>query len=129
MVEQDYYMRIVKDLGRMISRLLFNKFEPEYIFQEDETMQEEMNYKEVLQMLEAGDINGAENLLYQYMEDGDDVYLEMALDFYDRVNEYDNDYLEDHDYSREEVSDGINHVLESYQVDVDLSALNSIKVD
>lgn len=63
-----------------------------------------------------GDINGAENELLMNMEEDDPDYLELALTFYLHLNDMDVDYLDDHDYSREEILDGLKSLAEDWGV-------------
>ena len=46
----------------------------------------------------------------------------MALLFYSHLNQMNNEFLEDHDYSREEIVSGVKDVLERYHLD-SMSAL------
>ena len=61
-------------------------------------------------MVDAGDINGAENELYEALDVTDRSYLEMALAFYMYLNQLDDNTLYTANYSREEIVDGINSV-------------------
>lgn len=61
-------------------------------------------------MVDAGDINGAENELYEALDVTDRNYLEMALAFYMYLNQLDDNTLYTANYSREEIVDGINSV-------------------
>ena len=45
-----------------------------------------------------------------------------ALLFYSHLNQLDNDFLEDHNYSREEIVSGVKDVLNRYHLD-SMSAL------
>ena len=59
-------------------------------------------------------------MLYQNLEENDwdkeetMVNLKVALAFYDLLNSKSNDFLEEHDYSREEVEEGIQRVMKLY---------------
>ena len=50
------------------------------------------------------------------MLEGDKVYLELALDFYLYLNNFEDDFLEEHDYSREEILDGIRMLGEDWGI-------------
>ena len=54
--------------------------------------------------------------------------LKTALLFYSHLNQLDNDFLEDHNYSREEIVSGVRDVLNRYHLD-SLSALSSKILD
>lgn len=109
MVQEDYVMRMIKDMVRMIAKVLLRKDKISYDFPEDELLfsEEDKEYHRIVRTLEDGDINEAENLLYANFRKGDQAYILMGLDFYQRLNTYTNEYLEAHDYSREEVDEGL----------------------
>ncbi len=51
-------------------------------------------------------INEAENRLYEELERDEEGTFEVALGFYDYLNELPEEFLEEHDYSKEEVKEG-----------------------
>jgi hypothetical protein len=55
-------------------------------------------------------INEAEDLLFESIDTFDSNYLLLALDFYARLNEYDDDDLKQCNFSREEIDDGLMEV-------------------
>ena len=61
-------------------------------------------------MADAGDMNGAENTLYEEMDTSNMEYLEMALTFYMYLNQFKDDVLYTANYSREEIVEGINNI-------------------
>ena len=64
-VSEDYLLRSIQDISRLISTLLLGKDRVD--FEELEEAEEESKelYEKMISMAEAGDINGAENLLSQ----------------------------------------------------------------
>lgn len=120
MVEKDYVMRIIHEMVRTILKLIFHKEEEtaeELIFLEG--VNQDL-YQRLCTMAEEGKINEAENMLYEKLEEdgwqteGNLEKLRLALEFYDALNTKDNDFLEEHDYSREEIREGIKDVLKRY---------------
>ena len=106
--EKDYYMRIVHEMVRMLIRLVFGK---DIDRNEEEAVPLEVmeRYRKLTAMADDGDINEAENLLL-----GSRAYFELALMFYEKLNGKTDEFLEEHDYSREEVLDGIKYVVDYY---------------
>ena len=102
MFEQDYVMRIIKELVRAILKLLFNidTDSPSTELLEDEKEQQKLDA--LLDMVDAGSINEAENIIYEITENGDKVNLEIALLFYSYLNDKSDDFLEEHNFSRDE---------------------------
>ena len=111
--EKDYYMRIVHELVRMLIRLVFNK---DIDRDEEEAVPLEVleKYKKLISMIDDGQINEAENLLLDGLEPDSRAYFELALMFYEKLNGKTDEFLEEHDYSREEVTDGIKYVVDFY---------------
>lgn len=117
--EQDYVMRLVKEMVRAILKLLFN-IDMESPTQELlENTEEKETLNSLLDMVDNGDIVGAENRLYDIMEDGGDSSLKIALLFYSYLNDKTDDFLEKSDFSREEIKLGIEGV-------ADRSGVNNI---
>ena len=111
--EKDYYMRIVHELVRMLIRLVFSKD----IDRDDEEavpLEVMEKYKKLISMIDDGQINEAENLLLDGLEADSRAYFELALMFYEKLNGKTDEFLEEHDYSREEVTDGIKYVVDFY---------------
>lgn len=65
MFEQDYVMRIIKEMVRAILKLLFNidTDSPSTELLEDEKEQQKLDA--LLDMVDAGSINEAENIIYE----------------------------------------------------------------
>ncbi|HIZ22061.1 MAG TPA: hypothetical protein IAA21_04580 [Candidatus Blautia faecigallinarum] len=115
-VAEDYLLRSIQDLSRLISTLLLGKDRVDFEDLEDGEEKQKQLYQRLVSMADEGDINDAENLLSEEMEDNDKTYLELALSFYLYLNEFDDDFLDDHDYSREEILDGIRMLGEDWGI-------------
>ena len=111
--EKDYYMRVVHELVRTLIRLVFRK---DIDKDEEKTVPLEVleQYKRLTDMIDEGQINEAENLLLDGMEVDSRAYFELTLLFYEKLNAKTDEFLEEHDYSREEVLDGIKYVVDFY---------------
>lgn len=111
--EKDYYMRIVHEVVRMLIRLISNK---DIDRDEELKVSPEMleKYKKLTAMIDDGEINEAENMLIDGLEADNRAYFELALLFYEKLNEKSEDFLETHDYSQEEILDGVKYVVDFY---------------
>lgn len=118
MFEQDYVMRLIKEMVRAILKLLFN-IDMESPTSELLNTEEKETLNRLLDMVDNGDIIGAENRLYDLMESGGNNSLKAALLFYSYLNDKTDDFLESNDFSREEIKLGIEAV-------ADRSGLNNI---
>lgn len=114
MFEQDYVMRLIKEMVRTILKLLFN------IDAESPTVEllEDKEEKEVLgnllDMIDAGKINEAENILYDLINEADMNSLKVALLFYSYLNDKTDDFLEVNGFNRNEIKLGIEKVADSF---------------
>ncbi len=111
--EKDYIMRIVHEWIRTLIKLIFNKD----IDKDDEepvSLKVIEQYKKLLSMIDDGEINEAENILIDGLKEGDRAYFEMALLFYEKLSGKTDEFLVEHDYSREEVVDGLKYVVNFY---------------
>ena len=111
--QDDYVMRTISDLVRAIARLALGKNDIDYELPEDEDKYTPMDrvYRQLKDMADAGDINGAENYLSDQLDPQD-----MALTFYMYLNQMKDDTLFEANYSREEIVDGINSVCAEYGI-------------
>lgn len=116
--QDDYVMRTISDLVRAIARLALGKNDIDYELPEDEDKYTPMDrvYRQLKDMADAGDINGAENYLSDQLDAQDIDRLEMALTFYMYLNQMKDDTLFEANYSREEIVDGINSVCAEYGI-------------
>lgn len=70
MFEQDYIMRIIKEMVRAMLKLLFNidTESPAAELLEDE--EEKATLESLLDMIDDGDINEAENIIFEIVDTG-----------------------------------------------------------
>lgn len=122
MLTQDWMMRQIKTMTLSISKLVFQKDSTEYqpsgapeaggdVLSDADNLHISLNV-----LLKEGKLCEAEDLLFDALEDGAKETLEVAVDFYYRLNERSNKELEDGGFSREEIADGLNDVMERYGV-------------
>ena len=117
MYEEDYIMRTIKEMVRTLLKLLFNidTKSPSAELLEDTADQQTLN--ELLYMVDDGSINEAENKIYDITDDGGKTDLEIALLFYAYLNDKPDAFLENHNYSRDEIKSGLKDVTTKYGVD------------
>lgn len=119
MFEQDYVMRLIKEMVRAILKLLFNINTESPTVELLENKEEKETLENLLDLVDAGKINEAENRLYDLISAADMGSLEIALLFYSYLNDKTDEYLEENDFCREEIKLGMENV-------VDLFGLSSI---
>ena len=112
MFEQDYIMRLVHEIARVLAKILFN-IDSETVSEELESRIEETDVLEkLLDMVDNGQINEAENKLYDMLDAETPNCIETAILFCSYLNEKSDEFLKENHYSRGEVKEGIEDVAE-----------------
>jgi len=105
-------MRQVKGIADAIAAIVFRKAEVSYEIQDETNHTEtDMLFLRLNEMLNEGNINGAEDLLFEKIKPNDTNYLLLAVDFYQRLNSKSDDELEYCGFSRGEIKDGLAEVM------------------
>lgn len=110
MFEQDYIMRLIKEMVRSILKLLFNIDTESPTIDLLENKEEKETLESLLDLVDVGEINEAENLLYDLISNTNENSLEVALLFYSYLNDKTDDFLETNDFSRDEIKLGLENV-------------------
>ena len=114
MFEQDYVMRLIKEMVRAILKLLFNIDTELATVELLENKEEKETLKNLFDMIDDGKINEAENRLYDLTSDTDMNSLEIALLFYSYLNDKTDDFFVFYDFSRNEIKLGLENVTDSF---------------
>ena len=116
MLQDDFILRQIREMIHAVMRMLFqvnaSELSPEVI--EDASARTVL--EELLALTDEGRIDEAENQLYEMTCDGDRQNLEIGLLFYYNHNGKDDDFLEVHNFSREEIMTGIQDLADRYQL-------------
>lgn len=114
MFEQDYIMRQIQQIIKVLVKVLFN-VDSETItssmIQDTET-RETAEY--LLKKIDGGNIGEVENEFSELTENKIMDNLLLGMVFYSYLNEKDDDYLESNNFSRDEVENGIKRLLSDY---------------
>ena len=117
MFEQDYILRLIKEMIRTILKLLFNIDAETQAAELLENDEEKTALETLLDMVDDGSINEAENKIFEIAAAGDKVNLEMILLFYSYLNDKSDDFLAEHNFSRKEIQDDLKYILSQYGLD------------
>ena len=116
-LEKDYILRMIKDLTKSIAHLILGKAEIEYELPEDNQYSKvDFLYVKLIELVNLGQINESEDLLFDEINPSDMRQFEMAMSFYLYLNDFGDDYLERNNYSRDEITEGIKSICEEYGV-------------
>ena len=114
MFEEDYIMRQIREMVRMLLKLLFQMDLKEDSEELLRGTKENEVLRELLEMVDDGRINEAENRVYELCEDGEMANLKVMLLFYDYLNGKSDEYLEECEFSREELKEDMRDLLAGF---------------
>ena len=116
MLQDDFILRQIREMVHAVMKMLFqvsaSELTPEVI--DDSTARTTL--ENLIVLTDEGKIDEAENQLYEMTCDGDRQNLEIGLLFYYNLNGKDDDFLEVHNFSREEIMTGIQDLADRYQL-------------
>ena len=111
--EKDYIMRMIKEMVSVLFSILLGK---QYVSVDEERKNgyevSGTDLNDLLDMIDNGQSNEAENLMLDDIDYSDKKELAAALLFYQYLSEKKKDFLWDHDYSDEEILDGAKQILQ-----------------
>lgn len=109
--EQDYIMRMIKEMTRVLFSLLLGK---KYVQVElPEVNRYQVSGKrldEYKNMIDRGEINEAENMLLEDIDYTKKEEIVVAVYFYQYLSEKSEKFLMQNNYSKEEVADGLKQL-------------------
>lgn len=110
--EKDYIMRMIKEMVRVLFSLAFGKkYVSVELEKENKYEVSGNNLKNFLNMIDLGQINEAENILLDSIDyTNKNEVMAVAL-FYQYLSEKDNQFLENNNYTKEEVLSGFQQLL------------------
>lgn len=116
MLQDDYILRQIREMIRAVMKMLFNVNAPELTPDVIEDADARTVLENLLSLLDQGDIDQAENQLYEMTCDGDRQNLEIGLIFYYTLNGKSDEFLEENNFSREEIMTGIQDLADRYNL-------------
>ncbi len=123
MLQDDFIMRMIHEMVTTLLKLIFHIELGENEVQNFKDQGTASDYLELLALIQAGEINEAENKLLDGLDSDDMEHFKMALMFYYHLNEIDFNFLEEHNYSKTEITDGLRYVSSVYGYDSMAEAL------
>lgn len=119
MYEQDYIMRVNRDVIRTIAKLLLNKDidSPEISFSDELKSEGKRSLELMNGQTDMGNLHTLEQEIWKLMEEGQERALEKALLFYRYLNEQNEEYLASQNFSREKIKMGLMQISSKCGVD------------
>ena len=115
MFEQDYIMRQLKEMIRAIFKMLFGTDVKSTTVELLDSQEDKELLESLFEMADDGNINEAENRLYDSMDNNSNS-LKTALLFYSYLNDKTDEFLDANNFSREEIKSGINQLMDRYDL-------------
>lgn len=110
--EKDYIMRIIKEIVRVLFSLAFGKkYVSVELEKENKYEVSGKNLNDFLDMIDLGQINEAENILLDSIDYKNKGEIMAAALFYQHLSEKDSEFLENNNYTKEEVLSGFKQLL------------------
>lgn len=116
-IKQDWFERQVEALGKAIAGAIFGKEKLDELFEKyeevatQETLNEDILERMLKNHIENGKLCDAENLLFNSLnEEATPQKIIVGLNFYNKLNEFDEKYLNEHNFSKEEIKEGIEEL-------------------
>ena len=116
MFEQDYIMRYIKEMIRVLLKLVFHIDTDAPVIDLLEDKKDKQTLELLLNLIDEGMIDNAENKIYEIIGDGNNQNLKIAILFYSYLNDKSDKFLEEHNFSRDEIKLGLQDVMERYGV-------------
>lgn len=111
MYEQDYIMRKISNIIKFLKTIIFGEDSSNYeLSKNQENKQSDNLHKILIELIAFGKVNEAENLLFENFDSKDNRQVLLALDFYERLNKLDDDFLQQNNFSKEEIEDGLKEI-------------------
>lgn len=111
MFEQDYVMRLIKEMVRAVLKLLFGVDTEKPAKEMLESQESQQMLESIMDLVDEGKICEAENQVYEIVEEGGKDNIGIAIMFYSYLNDKTDEYLQDHNFSRDEIVSGLKDVL------------------
>ena len=111
MFEQDYIMRLIKEMVRAVLKMLLGIDTQNPSIEMLETQESQQVVGKLMDLVDEGRICEAENQIYEIMEEEGQDGLGIAMMFYSYLNDKSDQFLQDHNFSRDEIVSGLKDAL------------------
>lgn len=118
MYEQDYIMRMNRDVVRTIAKLVLNRDTelPTDITSDELNSEEKRMLESLYGQVDPGKIDELEKEILESVGSGRNRALEKALLFYACLNEQNDEFLLEYNYSREKIKSGLEYIASQYGI-------------
>lgn len=114
MFEQDYILRLIKEMIRAILKLVFHIDTDNPVEELLEDRESQNTLEKLYDLVDCGNINEAENQIYDMTNDNSMANLKAALLFYSYLNDKEDEFLQEHGFCRDEIRSGLEELASRY---------------
>lgn len=112
----------VSDLIRISMAVSFGALQGKYKLPKflSYNTEEYMDTNDLFDMIDDGRICEAENILLDALNETNKENIILGFEFYNTLNEKSDSFLEEHNFSREEILEGVNYLVDKTGIDRNL---------
>ncbi|WOC33177.1 MULTISPECIES: DUF6483 family protein [Caproicibacterium] len=117
MLKNDWSEKQIDVDAKMLAKIIFNKETPNYLpLEHEKDTQVNELYAQLDSLLQKNQLNEAEDLLYEKVETQNFRYLELAIDFYVKLNHKTDEELDEADFDRSEIEEGLQDMIHRFNI-------------
>ncbi|MCH3971945.1 MAG: DUF6483 family protein [Oscillospiraceae bacterium] len=117
MLENNWEEEQVDVDAKLLAKIIFDKETPNYLpLEHEKDTQVNALYAQLNDLLQKNQLNAAEDLLYADLDTKNYRYLEMAIDFYVKLNHKTDDELDKAGFERTEISEGLQDMIHQFNI-------------
>lgn len=117
---KDWFLSQVEQIIECITKVVFEDSFSRYEIKDYDSLTDvDRLFIEVNTLLNEKNICEAENILYDKIDYTDLKQFKIALDFYQKLNDLSDEELEESNFSREEVLQGLKNISNKFGIDSD----------
>lgn len=115
--KRDWILRQIQMIADMIAHAVFGTSAIAYMSESEVAPTEtDQLYRKLDMLISQKRIGEAEDYLLDHIEAGNKKHLELAMDFYQKINRLSDEELELANFPRQEILDGVNYIIEKYRL-------------
>lgn len=113
--KRDWILRQIQMIADMIAHAVFGTSAIAYMSESEAAPTEaDQLYLKLDMLIAQKRIGEAEDCLFDSIEAGNRKHLELAMDFYQKLNRLSDEALEEANFPRQEILDGMNFIIEKF---------------
>jgi hypothetical protein len=113
--KRDWILRQIQMIADMIAHAVFGTSAIAYMSENEAAPTEtDQLYLKLDMLISQKRIGEAEDCLLDSIEAGNRKHLELAMDFYQKINRLSDEELEQANFPRQEILDGVNYIIKKF---------------